>query len=198
MMNEFSGVLDSLQDAILSLEWEQSLRQMVCECGGSEALYRCSGIDKCFFPRLRCKDCIIMDHTSLPFHRIQKWTSDHFSHCSLESLGFTLQLGHQGAPCPSSTQDGGASRELTIVHLNGYHTLPVYFCHCFDAEAEYIQLVQASLFPATITQPETAFTFGLLDEYDQHVLSSKKPSYDYHDALVKLTNPVAPQNVPVS
>jgi hypothetical protein len=45
--------------------------------------------------------------------------------------------------------------------------------------------------------PQTAFSFAVLDNFHQLTLSSKKSMYDYHDALVKLTDPVFPQDVPV-
>jgi hypothetical protein len=45
--------------------------------------------------------------------------------------------------------------------------------------------------------PQTAFSFAVLDNFHQLTLSSKKSLYDYHDALVKLTEPVFLQDVPV-
>lgn len=97
MMEEFSQVFGPLQDAILSLEYDPALASKnSCQCGALNALYRCTGSERCFHSLLRCRKCIVLDHILLPFHRIQMWQSKHFVNCSLESLGFKLRLGHQG------------------------------------------------------------------------------------------------------
>ena len=49
-----------------------------------------------------------------------------------------------------------------------------------------------------MVQPETVFSFGVLENFHAHTLSSKKSLYDYHDALVKMTDAAFPQAVPVS
>ncbi|KAF9486051.1 hypothetical protein BDN70DRAFT_988377 [Pholiota conissans] len=45
-------------------------------------------------------------------------------------------------------------------------------------------------------QPSTAFSFEVLQNFEQHNLASKKPAYDYCDALRKLTDGAFPQNTP--
>ena len=49
-----------------------------------------------------------------------------------------------------------------------------------------------------MVQPETVFSFGVLENFHMHMLSSKKSLYDYHDALVKMTNAAFPQAILVS
>jgi hypothetical protein len=80
--------------------------------------------------------------------------------------------------------------------------MAIAFCACRsnkgDAVPQFRQLVTAGLFPATLAQPESVFTFDVLDNWHQHALTSKKSAHDYHDALRKLTNPVFLSDVPVS
>lgn len=69
--------------------------------------------------------------------------------------------------------------------------------HCKGAASEAIQLMDQEFFLATMTQPESMFPFGLLENYHAHSLTSKKSMYNYHAALVNLTNAAFPQEVPV-
>ncbi|RXW12071.1 hypothetical protein EST38_g13783 [Candolleomyces aberdarensis] len=98
-------------------------------------------------------------------------------------------------PCPNRDVKN-QGRSFFIVDVNGFHILPVVFCCCLNAEQEHLQLMHSKLFPATITQPSTAFTFNLLKNWSMHTLTSKKSAHDYQDALCKLTNPVFPHEVP--
>ena len=73
----------------------------------------------------------------------------------------------------------------------------IQFCHCEGGVLQVIQLSDHRYFPGTMVQPETVFSFGVLENFHAHMLSSKKSLYDYHDTLVKMTNAAFPQNVPV-
>jgi hypothetical protein len=86
---------------------------------------------------------------------------------------------------------------MVIVHHNGFYRMLVHFCYCSNAPSKPIQLCNEQLFPATMDQPHTAFTFSVLDSCHIHSLSSKKPMNDFYDALVKMTSPAFPQEVPV-
>ena len=86
---------------------------------------------------------------------------------------------------------------MTAVHTNGFHKFGVQFCHCDGGASQAIQLSDNGYFPGTMVQPETVFSFGVLENFHAHTLSSKKSLYDYHDALVKMTNAAFPQDVPV-
>jgi hypothetical protein len=86
---------------------------------------------------------------------------------------------------------------MTAVHTNGFHKLSIHFCYCEGAASQAIQLSNHGYFPGTMVQPETIYSFGVLENFHAHTLSSKKSLYDYHDALVKMTNAAFPQDVPV-
>jgi hypothetical protein len=58
--------------------------------------------------------------------------------------------------------------------------------------------MRSRLFPATIEQPATTFTFNLLKQFHVHCFESKKSAFDYIGALRRLTNNVRTDLVPVS
>ena len=200
MMKAFTEEMDNIQAAILSNEFQDGIGDP-CSCGGSDkANFRCE--EDCFETApLQCQQCIINLHTRLPFHCIQEWTGEYFKRTSLHDLGARIFLGHSGMPCPNRSS-AYTGRPFVIVDRNGFHKFILEFCHCDNLkdvlQTEPIQLIRARLFPATLDQPETAFTFRLLDDFHAHTLSSKKSSYVFHDALQKRTEAAFPQDVPVS
>jgi hypothetical protein len=194
-MATFAKHFDTLQNSILLKSYHPNVGGM-CPCGKNVALFRCAGQEYCFQGRLRCQSCIVRDHVHLPFHRIEEWTGAYFKKTSLQSLGYILQLGHGGEPCPNVDAHSRV-RQMVIIHSNGLHSIAVQFCYCYDASLAAIQLSDAQLFPVTMEQPQTAFSFGVLDHFHQATLSSKKSLYDYVDCLVKLTDPAFPQDIPV-
>jgi hypothetical protein len=86
---------------------------------------------------------------------------------------------------------------MVIVHVNGFHYVSVSFCVCDSSATPPYQLIDADLFPATLEQPETAFTFELLDTFQKLSLRSKINAYDYHRSLQEMTNAAFIQDVPV-
>lgn len=73
------------------------------------------------------------------------------------------------------------------------------FCGCStDAEdlRDYNQLLDARLFPATFSHPQTAFTFLLLDTLDVLTMRGKLSVYDYYHSLRSLTDACELQSFP--
>jgi hypothetical protein len=60
-----------------------------------------------------------------------------------------------------------------------------------------LQLIRAGLFPATMDQPDTAFTFMVLNDFHVHTLALKKSAYDHFTALKKLTDNTFSHKTPV-
>jgi hypothetical protein len=194
-MAMFSSEFLVLQESILLKSYHKDVGS-TCRCGSNPALFRCAGQEYCFGGRLQCGACIVQQHKWLPFHRIEKWDGKTFVAHSLKELGYVLYLGHCGEKCVNLSETT-PPRPMVIVHTNGYHRMLVHFCHCANALSESIQLCDEQLFPATLFQPRTVFTFSVLDNCHIHLLSSKKPMGDFHDALVKMTSPAFPQDIPV-
>ena len=195
MMEKFSKHFPDLQRSILYNAHHRGLGNP-CECGSSEAIFRCTGAEKCCDLPLQCKSCIVQAHQSLPFHRIEVWSGTHFLMSSLHALNYILHLGHHGKRCPNLSTST-RPRPMTAVHTNGFHKISIHFCYCEGAASQAIQLSNEGYFPGTMEQPETIYSFGVLENFHAHTLSSKKSLYDYHDALLKITNAAFPQDVPV-
>jgi hypothetical protein len=102
------------------------------------------------------------------------------------------------ARSPRRTMSNTQPRPMTAVHTNGFHEFGIQFCHCEGGASQAIQLSNHGYFPGTMVQPETVFSFGVLENFHAHMLSSKKSLYNYHDTLVKMTNAAFPRAVPVS
>ncbi|KAJ3535599.1 hypothetical protein NMY22_g6415 [Coprinellus aureogranulatus] len=191
-MKEFMDRKDALQNAVFCSETHPDIGKP-CSCGSTmDVRYTCRD---CFLSPLRCKGCALRDHHHLIFHRISEWKDGYFSTISLKDLGLKVHLGHLGDRCPNLASSN-VGRPFVLVHTNGMHNATVHFCKCDNAPEEYVQLTQAQLFPATTSQPETAFSFSVLNEFHTHTLTSKKSPYDYHDALRRLTDPAFPDAVP--
>jgi hypothetical protein len=111
------------------------------------------------------------------------------------STEIAIQLGHIGerVPCPFND----TSIAFTITHCNGMHSSRIRVCRCPGAPSKAVQLMQARLFPASISDPRSAFTFAVLTEFHMHNMQSKCAAYDYILSLRRLTNFMFPQTVPV-
>lgn len=190
-MAAFLPHLPALQDCIMRLEAHPLVDEPCSHCKTSpSAPYRCI---ECAGNNIYCKRCICRAHRYLPFHRIQCWADTHFTSTSLDSLGYVLNLGHQGDECPAST----SSSDFTVVHTNGVHHSKIRLCYCESAEA-YVKLMHARLFPATLVCPSTVFTFDVLENFHRHSLNSKTSAYDYFGALREHTDAAFPGEVDVS
>jgi hypothetical protein len=104
---------------------------------------------------------------------------------SLCDLGMTICLGHYTCRCPNAPLDS-TGRPTVIVNTNGIHNARIIYCCCATASGEPFQLNSAGLFPATIDQPETTFTFAILDDFEVHALASKKSAYDHFIAFIHI------------
>ncbi|EJD37575.1 hypothetical protein AURDEDRAFT_45850, partial [Auricularia subglabra TFB-10046 SS5] len=141
-----------------------------------------------------CDECIKSTHIHNPFHHIECWTGSFFSRTSLHRLGAQLCLGHSGVRCPNTTPR--LTKLLVIVHTNGIHKVTVTYCGCASFTPEPFQLLRAGLYPATWTEPATAFTLQLLKHYQLDSLQSRKPAYDYWAILRRLTDNTRQDPVP--
>ena len=94
-------------------------------------------------------------------------------------------------------RDGMGNTMLTIVHTNGFHSLPVVWCACQGHhEDRDLQLLDMRFYPASFTNIKTAFTFSCLDDYRLENLECKTSHYQYHNKLRRLTSPSHPETAP--
>jgi len=89
---------------------------------------------------------------------------------------------------------------FTVVTFSGVFVHKVVWCRCDGATAQnkHLQLLRACLFPSSITKPQTAFTFAVLDEFLIEALECKTSASSFYQKLHRLTNNPFPDTLPVS
>ena len=129
-------------------------------------------------------------------HCLQEWNSLYFKQTSLCALGQHIQLGHDGAACPSPNITSSLS---TILHTNRIHSIYIDHCACRQAVNVNItsHFLRLGLWPATVLDPKTATTIHLLDFFHQLTLQSKVNLYDFYWSLSHLTSNTNDSLVPV-
>lgn len=165
-------------------------------------LFRCRD---CFGGQMLCLLCLHDQHQQEPFHRIEFWQqATWFQRTTLWDTGFIWNVGHQGHQCPvvATRTAQGMQKEpnlLRVVHINGMHDVRAQYCECrmSDGIAPYQQLLAESVFPATHDRPATAYTFQVLKTFILLNHAAKTPVYEYHRALVHMTDAVQPATVRV-
>ncbi|KDQ49787.1 hypothetical protein JAAARDRAFT_142944 [Jaapia argillacea MUCL 33604] len=85
---------------------------------------------------------------------------------------------------------------MVIVDSTGIHSLPVVFCGCQNASRWDIQLLDLGLFPGSVRDPQTAFTFQVLDDFALNNLVCKTAILSFHTKLKRMTNMAFPSEVP--
>ncbi|KAG2121521.1 amidohydrolase family-domain-containing protein [Suillus cothurnatus] len=124
---------------------------------------------------------------------LSMWNGKCFGDTSLVQMGYIWHMGHGGCPCPSS--QGSWEWEDLDVHIDkqgegtGSHiasetsppTTSLTIIHSTG-------LLKAGLFPASISQPQTAFTFDALE--------CKTSASSFFQTLQHLTNNAFPDTVP--
>ncbi|KAJ7828326.1 hypothetical protein B0H13DRAFT_2373260 [Mycena leptocephala] len=164
----------------------------ICSCGSKEVEIQCHD---CTGYKATCTKCFIAQHLNNPFHWAEKWdlADGFFVKHDISSLGHIIQLGHHGGPCASPV----GTRKFTVVDHNGVHATQLAFCGCRELPPNKVrQLMRSRLFPATMKETKTAFTFTLLKQCHLHNLEAKKAAYDYMGALRRLTNNSFTADVP--
>lgn len=174
----------------------------VCNCCNNKAaLYRCTS---CIGMPVMCLDCCNQLHQWNPFHTIQEWRDGFFQKVDLQCLGYTIYMGHRGLPCPTSREDSAGAGvrflvddDLTLVDICGVFRHRVSWCNCQNRESTANQLIAMGLFPATLKNPKTAFTFAVLDHFYLDFLECHTSAQSFYTKLRRLTNNVDPKSVPV-
>ena len=93
--------------------------------------------------------------------------------------------------------DGYGNKFITVVHSNGFHSLPVIWCNCAGHESDRdLELLDIHLYPATFTDVNTVFTFSCLDDLRYESLECKSSHFQYHSKLRRMTCPEFPDASP--
>ncbi|KAL0567221.1 hypothetical protein V5O48_014767 [Marasmius crinis-equi] len=184
-MVEWQAVASVFLDEMMALEGHGFRSSCTCmSCGGKEALYRCQ---ECSVNARYCKECVVRVHGTRPFDIVQYWNGRFWEDKTLGSLGLVVTLGHlPGEVCQAAhrTRIG-----FTVVDLNGIQD--VFMTHCFcqsDAGHLWQQLLRVQLYPATVNETATAFTFRTLSFFHTLTLQGKVNLYDFYKSLEKVTD----------
>jgi len=165
-------------------------------CGTVEGDFFCCS--DCWSPHWYCHTCCVKEHQQHPFHRIQEWKGSYFSSTSLKNLGFILHIGHGGGVCPAVEDwDDGDDDQLVIVDKSGVHQHQVWWCACKDHPERHIMQFKMGLFPASIEQPRSAFTFQCLDYFHLDSMECRMAANNFFNKLRWLTNKTFPDSVNV-
>lgn len=133
-----------------------------------------------------------------------------------------IHVGHGGNPCPSrfhctdpiapaldeweDEQDfhlpphlkpPTGSTYFTIVDVSGIHYMEINNCVCPNADAFHIQLLRSRLFPSTIDNPRTVFSFAVLDGFVLDNVECGTSASNYFNKLRRITTAVFPNKLPV-
>ncbi|KAN0111961.1 hypothetical protein V8E52_007979 [Russula decolorans] len=73
---------------------------------------------------LKCLECIVALHQTLPLHCVERWNGQFFDKDSLQNLGLHYQLGHSGASC-LCPQPG--PKNFTVFDASGPHFITINY-----------------------------------------------------------------------
>ncbi|KAJ7036080.1 hypothetical protein C8F04DRAFT_1258196 [Mycena alexandri] len=132
-----------------------------------------------------CHACIVERHQVLPTHWIQEWNGSFFERIGLKELGLVVQLGHTpGAACESMRP---AKKKFTVIDVNGIHNVAVQFCECNSSITHRQQLMRVCWWPATVRDPSTCATIGVLRLFNNVSSLEKVSGFHFLHSLELLT-----------
>jgi len=106
---------------------------------------------------------------------------------SLKDLGLRVQLGHPTGEC-CLLPERAFNDDFTLIDSNGIHTIGLDFCGCEKAQMRAKQLLRIAWFPATTSDPRTAATFRLLEQYHLLSFEAKVSGYQFYHSIARLTD----------
>ncbi|KAG1724932.1 uncharacterized protein EDB91DRAFT_1331171 [Suillus paluster] len=162
----------------------QASAQSCLECNRPSPEYRC---EDCLGSELYCTTCILSAHVRHPLHRLQRWNGQYFEQTSLKTLGLHIQLGHTtGQKCLNPQH--AFNDDFVVVDTRSIHEVALDFCNCATAESHMQQLLRISWFPSTTSDPKTAATFSVLEQYHLLSFESKISTYEFYHALRQMSD----------
>lgn len=93
--------------------------------------------------------------------------------------------------------DKDRETSMVIVDSSGFHRMVVRWCSCPGRKRPDLQLLEEGLYPTTSKQPQTAFTFQVLDDFLVDNVECKTACLNFHKKLQRLTCAAFPHTVPV-
>lgn len=85
--------------------------------------------------------------------------------------------------------------------MNGFHLVEVVYCGCNSRSGLWQkrnQLLNVRWYPASTTDPSTAFTFSMLDQFHELTVQGKTSAHDYYLGLFHMSDNAGLRGFPVS
>lgn len=190
--SDIQRIADEYYSVLVSLHAPQPDALNACNSiGCNETMGGFYSCEDCTPSNWHCKQCMVEIHKLTPFHRVCEWSveSQYQASTTLANLGLKLHLLHEdGSSCTSN----GIHRTLQVLHINGLHQINYYQCGCKISSltrntASTKQLIANRLFPATNKDPSYAFTFQVMNLYNQINLEGYVNIKQFCDATIGLT-----------
>ena len=106
-----------------------------------------------------------------------------FSTKTLQNLGLTYQVGHSDGVCPCPL---AGPKHFVVFGLTGPQLVTLNYCNCGEKPlSTWTQLLREGWFPATLSRPQTVFTFDCLEQFHELMLQGKTNLYDYYHTLLR-------------
>ncbi|EEB93806.1 hypothetical protein MPER_07494, partial [Moniliophthora perniciosa FA553] len=184
-------------------EFRQFLRELMdLEGRGKQDPKRCTrcgetGKDQlrcrvCFEDGLLCSDCMVGNHRARPFDVVERWNGFYFEKTTLQVLGLVLQVGK--CPTGDCKQPRRSKSGFVVVDIDSIQEVSLNYCGCRPTDVSgtsWEQLMRSRLYPATVVEPMTVFTFRVLEFFHDLTLQGKVTSYDFYHALETRTDGAA-------
>lgn len=185
----FWRIIDEYYPVILEQLAPLNYPYICSNCEASNGRLLCC--HDCIDHRLFCAGCLCHRHNNTPFHRISEWSTEWgcYLPSSLAAEGLVIRLHHRdGTECRSE----GHEQKFNILHTNGMHPIRTVACGCHTSSSNQgtflpAQLMSNQLFPATWDAPATAYTFAVLDLYDELNLAGHINVKQFCDGLKGIT-----------
>lgn len=99
---------------------------------------------------------------------------------------------------PPRLQEAKGADHILVVDITRVHFLKITYCICSGSGPNYLQLLNSRLFPMTLQNPKTAFTFNVLDDFLRDNLECGTSGMNYFSKLKRITSNIFPHLVLVS
>ncbi|KAF8189627.1 hypothetical protein K438DRAFT_2019047 [Mycena galopus ATCC 62051] len=184
VIRDFEDHHARLGAAMLSHEHDPNMGKP-CRCGVGVCEAIC--FECCQYPA-SCRQCFIKDHRHQYFHWVNLWVEERgcYVRHDMSMIAPPLQMGHHAERC-GAVNESVDPIPVIIIDTNGVHRTKVYFC-AHTTESRVDAFMKARMFPATFLQPETAYTFEVMKQFQIFHLESKISAYDYCGSLMRLTD----------
>ena len=131
-----------------------------------------------------------------------------YQHRAEDGIISDLDVSNEGNKCADTFEtqptEGWRTQfrsrsNLIVVSSTGIFKRSVQWCHCAKLSDQYVQLLlRARLFPASFKNPQTVFTFEVLDHFQIDALECKTSAMNFMSKIQRITNEAFPSHVPVS